>query len=128
MNFNSYYNDFVFWMSKSLKADWGISMKIYPFSDGAVVVINMERNTAHNLKKKGESRSLGDALRKTNLFPDDKIKPIADKGVEKTMYGIFSTTQYVLFKDVMDSHWDEASAKVDVDTIISKVKEKYGKH
>lgn len=128
MDFNSYYNDFVFWLSKSLKPGWGIEMKLFPFVDGAIIVINMKRGIAHNLFKYGQSNNLGDALRKTKLFSDNKIRPIADMGVEKTMYGIFSTTQYVLFKDAMDNSWDEASAQSDVETIISKVKEKYGKH
>ena len=127
MDFNSYYNDFLFWMSKYLRSGWGMEMRIYPFSGGAVIVINMSRGTAHNLVKKGESKNLGDALRRTNLFTEDKIRPIADKGVDNTLYGIISTTQYVLFKNSEPKSWDEASAKEDVDKIITKVKANHGK-
>lgn len=124
---NSYYNDFVFWMSKSLKSGWGIVMRFYPFSGGAVISINMERGIAHNLQRKGESSNLGDALRKTKLFSEEKIRPIEDKGIEKTIVGVLSTTQYVLFKNENASYWNEDAAHDDVEIIIKKVREGYGK-
>lgn len=124
---NSYYNDFVFWMSKSLKSGWGIEMKTYPFPNGAVVVVNLARGMAHHLTIKRESNGLVEALRRTNLFSKDKIKPLINKKVEGTIIGIYSTTRYVLFKDADSGGWNENSAKSDVDSIISKVKSGYGK-
>ena len=125
---NSYYNDFVFWMSKSLKTGWGIDMKTYPFPNGIIVVINMERGTAHKLRRKEDSSSLGEALRKTKLFIEEKIRPIANKRIEDTMVGIISTTKYILFKNTDDSSWSESSAQQDVENIIKMVKTSYVRH
>jgi len=124
---NTYYNDFCFCMSKSLKSGWGMVMRTYPFPDGAVITVSMERGIAHNLKRKVDSDSLGNALRKTKLFAERKIGPIAEKGIDKTIIGILSTTKYVLFKSSDQSCWNENAAQQDVKTIIKKVKEGYGK-
>lgn len=124
---NSYYNDFVFWMSKSLKSGWGIEMKMYVFPAGAVVAISMQQKAAHHLLRKSDSTSLGEALRKTNLFTEEKIKPIANKSIEKTIVGILSTTKYVLFKNTTEDNWCERAAQEDVENIIKKVKEGYGR-
>lgn len=122
---NSYFNDFVSVLSESLKPGWGMEMKVYPFTAGVVIVINMERGIAHRLIRKGESTSLGDALRKTKLFSEERITPIADKGVGDTVVGIVSTTIYVLFKGNDVSYWEGDAAKKDVDMMISKVKTVY---
>lgn len=102
-----------------------MEMRFYPFPTGAVLAIKMEKGAAHSLVRRGESASLGDALRKTKLFTEDKIKPIENKGIADTIVGIISTTSYVLFKKADAKSWDENSAKNDVDTIIEKVKASY---
>lgn len=125
--FNSYYNDFVFELSKSLRPGWGIEMRIYPFPKGAVVLIRIERCIAHRLERKGESDSLGNALRKTKIFSEDKIRFIEDKSIERTVVGIRSTQEYVLFKPIENGSWEGKSAQNDVNTIREKVKEIYEK-
>ena len=104
-----------------------MKMTIYPFMQGAVVVITMKKGMANTLDKKQESANLGGALAKTSLFTSDKIHPIANKSIGNTSYGILSVTQYVMFKNENSSSWDERAAQEDVETIIEKTKAKYGK-
>lgn len=124
---NSYYNDFCSSMSKSLKSGWGMLMRTYPFPDGVVITIHMKKGIANILEKRGSSDGLGNALRKTKLFTEERIKPIAGKSIGRTIVGIISTTQYVLFKGSDQSCWNENAAQQDVETIVNKVKEGYGK-
>ena len=102
-------------------------MTIYPFNQGAVIVVTMKKGVANALDKKQESSNLGGALTKTSLFSPEKIKPIADKTIGNTSYGIISVTQYVMFKNDNGSSWNENAAREDIEIIIDKTKEKYGK-
>ena len=125
--FNTYFNYFTTCFSFRLKEGWGIKMTIYPFSQGAVVVVNMKKGVANSLDKKQESSNLGGALTKTALFSSEKINPIADKSIGKTSYGIMSITQYVMFKSDSASSWSEEAAQEDIDNVIEKTRAKYGK-
>ena len=102
-------------------------MTIFPFTYGAVVVITMKKGSANALDKKQESENLGDALSKTSLFTADKIRPIANKSIGSTSYGILSVTQYVMFKNDCESNWSEKAALEDINNIIEKTRAKYGK-
>lgn len=102
-------------------------MTIFPFERGAVVVVTMKMGTANSLDKKQESSNLGGALIKTSLFPTEKIGPIENKLIGNTSYGIISVTQYVMFKNDNGSSWNENAAKEDIDSIIEKIRAKYGK-
>lgn len=125
--YNNYYNSFTIAFALRLNPDWGLNMEIYPFSHGAVIVVKMKKRIAHSLEINSESTNLGDALKKTSLFKDEKISPIANKVIGKTTIGIYSITRYVIFKNDNESSWSEKSAHDDVDSIIEKIKEKYGK-
>ena len=125
--YNPYFNYFTSCFSKRLKAGWGIRMTIYPFNQGAVIVITMKKGVANSLDKKQESRNLGGALTKTSLFSSEKINPIAEKTIGNTSYGIISITQYVMFKSDKSASWSEAAARGDIDNIIEKTRARYGK-
>ena len=124
---NPYFNYFTTCFSTRLKAGWGIKMTIYPFKQGAVIVVTMRKGMANALDKKQESSNLGGALSKTSLFSSEKITPIADKSIGNTSYGIISVTQYVMFKNDNEASWSEKAAQEDIDTIIDKTRAKYGK-
>ena len=124
---NIYFNYFTTCFSMRLKTGWGIRMTIFPFTHGAVVVITMKKGSANALDKKQESENLGDALSKTSLFTADKIRPIANKSIGSTSYGILSVTQYVMFKNDCESNWSEKAAQEDINNIIEKTRAKYGK-
>lgn len=125
--FNPYFNYFTSCFSRRLKPGWGIKMTIYPFTQGAVIVVSMKQGIANSLAKKQESTNLGGALSKTGLFAPDKIIPISNKTIGDTSVGINSITRYVLFKSDSESSWNEVAAHNDVETIIEKTRAKYGK-
>ncbi len=124
--YNSYFNFFTTSLSTQLKPGWGIRMTVYPFKQGAVIVINMKMGAANSLEKKQVSDNLGMALAKTTLFSAHKIKPISDKTIGQTMVGINSLTKYVLFKNDKETSWDEKAAQKDVKSVIEKTRAMYG--
>ena len=122
--YSSYFNGFVTRMTISLKSGWGIQMAVYPFEDGAVIIITLKRNAPHAFEKKKEVKTLGDALTKTTLFQSNKIALLADKEIKETVIGISSLTKYVIFKNDHDCQWTQDAAIHDVKEIIKRVKSK----
>ena len=104
-----------------------MKMTIYPFAQGAVIVVVMKQGIANTLIKKSSSANLGEALSMTSLFTQEKITPIANKTVGDTQIGVLSLTQYVLLKNNREQSWSVAAAQSDIDEIITKAKAKYGK-
>ena len=125
--FNLYFNYFTASVSQRLKPGWGMKMSVYPFNQGAVIVVSFKKGMANSLDKKQESDNLGSALTKTSLFPQNKIAPVADKTIGTTVVGVVSLTKYVLFKNDSDERWSETAAERDVISIVDKAREKYGK-
>ena len=125
--YNIYFNSFSTYLTGRIKPGWGMKMTIYPFAQGAVIVVVMKQGIANTLIKKSSSANLGEALSMTSLFTQEKITPIANKTVGDTQIGVLSLTQYVLLKNNREQSWSVAAAQSDIDEIITKAKAKYGK-
>ena len=72
---NSYIINFRRLFSPYTKPDVSIKITVYPYSDGAIIIMELNYNSSNNTEFKSESTSMAEAMSKTNLFdePNDAM-------------------------------------------------------
>lgn len=106
---NNYLSNFRRLVSPFLKQDVSLKSIVYPFKEGALIIVEFNYEGNGNNDFRSESADIQEALRRSNLFED----PENAKEVEGTKLFI-QKNKLIALKGSKDSNWNATSAKSDV--------------
>ena len=110
---NNYLSNFRRLVSPFLKQDVSLKSIVYPFKEGALIIVEFNYDGNGNNDFRSESADIQEALRRSNLFED----PENAKEVEGTKLFI-QKNKLIALKGGKDSNWNATSAKSDVSGFI----------
>ena len=114
-----YLNNFRRLLSKYLKSGVGIQTVSYPFDGGVVMTIELGTGRATKDENRSPSRTLRDAISRTNLFEEtNSIPDIPGTSI------LLSKNKIVVLKTEHLKQWSEESANLDVNNVINAIKNK----
>lgn len=120
---NKYIANFRIFLSPYMKNDVTMKVVAYPYSDGAILVIELAVGKSNSTEIKANSVTLVGAMAKTNLFEEPE-KPISISGSKI----VVSNSKIVIIKSSEKKHWTAKSAFDDVSKIMDFLKaKKYGR-
>lgn len=116
---NSYIINFRRLFSPYTKPDVSIKITVYPYTDGAIIIMELNYNSSNNTEFKSESTSMGEAMSKTNLFDEpDEAMPIHTTR-------IFSqNNKIIIIKGEEEDLWTNKSAQNDIDIFLTSLKKR----
>ena len=106
---NNYLSNFRRLISPFLKEDVSLKTVVYPFEKGSLIVFEFNYDGNGNTDFRSESKSIQDALRRSNLFED----PENASDIEGTKCFV-QKNKLITMKGCKESNWDASSAKSDV--------------
>ena len=116
---NSYIINFRRLFSPYTKPDVSIKITVYPYSDGAIIIMELNYNSSNNTEFKSESTSMAEAMSKTNLFdePNDAMSIHTPR--------IFSqNNKIIIIKGEEEDLWTNKSAQNDIDNFLTSLKKR----
>lgn len=116
---NGYIANFRRILSNFLKQGVGMQSVIYPFSDGAIIVVALGYNLSSKDEYRSISQSINEALEKTNIF--DKSNEITSALGTNI---VINRNKVILIKDNDQKQWDNDAASHDVSKIIASIANK----
>lgn len=116
---NSYIINFRRLFSPYTKPDVSIKITVYPYPDGAIIIMELNYNSSNNTEFKSESTSMREAMSKTNLFDEpDEAMPIHTTR-------IFSqNNKIIIIKGEEEDLWTNKSAQNDIDIFLTSLKKR----
>lgn len=114
---NRYLNSFRIAFSRYLKAGVGLQSTVFPFPNGAVIVIEVGFELQAKDLIRSDSASLHDALERTNLFAE-----VPTKTEIPGTFIILHRNKVLLIKNDEPSQWSQAQTSADIDTIFNSIK------
>lgn len=120
---NKYISNFRTFLSPYMKGDVVMKSVIYPYDDGAIMVVELSVGGSSFVKFESNSVTLIGAMSKSNLFeePDRPVSIIGTKIV-------VSNSKIVIIKSSNDKMWSAKAAFDDVNNIMNFISEKkYGR-
>lgn len=116
---NSYIINFRRLFSPYTKPDVSIKITVYPYTDGAIIIMELNYNSSNNTEFKSESTSMAEAMSKTNLFDE----PNEAMPIHTTK--IFSqNNKIIIIKGGEEDLWTNKSAQNDIDNFLTSLKKR----
>lgn len=104
--------------SAYLKEGVAMMVSFFPFPDGIVAVVNLNKSNKWQNEIKSDSSSLIEALKKTDLFDFRDQSPSF-----KTPTFAVTSNKLVFVKSNNSSEWDDNAMDSDISGIISRIKD-----
>ena len=116
---NSYIINFRRLFSPYTKPDVSIKITVYPYSDGAIIIMELNYNSSNNTEFKSESTSMAEAMSKTNLFDE------TNDAMSIHTTRIFSqNNKIIIIKGEEEDLWTNKSAQNDIDNFLTSLKKR----
>ncbi|WP_333615551.1 hypothetical protein [Bacteroides pyogenes] len=113
---NRYVINFKRFIAPFTKEGVSIKTSIYPYTDGSIIVFEMDFNASGNTEYKSNSETMQEAMRKTQMFDH----PEHATSISNTKL-IWKDNIVVVIKSDKTSLWDEDAALSDVNNLISSI-------
>lgn len=124
--YQNYYQSFLDVAKKHLKPGICIKCQFYPFYAGALIYIELIRGTNDKAIQRKKEGTLSAALHHANLFDAKTCESFSGRNINETLYYIFSSDRYLIFKSFDEKDWSIQAASDDFRMIMKKLLEKYG--
>ena len=113
---NSYLINFRRFFSPYLKKDVSVKNTVFPYSNGAIIIMELDINSSNNTEFMAQSTSLVDAMTKTNLFDNPtEVTPLSETKI------ITQNNRIIIIKNDNNDLWNEKSALNDVSNFMSSL-------
>lgn len=113
---NRYIINFRRFVAPYTKEDVSIKAVVYPYTNGAIIVFQLDFNSSNNTDYRSLSSSMQEAMKRTNLF--DNPQDASDITSTKV---IVNKNTIIVIKGDDAELWQDKSAKTDVSNIISSI-------
>lgn len=115
---NRYLINFRRYFTPYLKTDVSVKNSVFPYVDGAIIIMELGYNSSNNTEYRVTSRTLTEAMERTNLFDDPaSASPIFETKI------VTIKNRIIIMKNDNMTFWSEKAAHTDVNNLMASLKD-----